>query len=68
MHDIRKVTWVPHLVKESLFIIVINLIFMFSLLFDALTELGALMRALSVNRSLMYFCIKSSIETQGEIG
>ena len=31
--------------------------------FDALTELGAFMRTI-----FMYFCIKSSIGTQGEVG
>ena len=47
---------------SSLFIIVINLIFVFR--FDALTELGAFMRT----EFLMCFCIKSSIGTQGEVG
>ena len=47
---------------SSLFIVVIELILSFR--FDALTELGAFMRI----DFLLYFCIKSCIETQGEDG
>ena len=48
---------------SSLFIIVINLVFIFR--FDALPELGAFMRT----EFNMYFYIKSSsIGTQGEVG
>ena len=46
---------------SSLFIIVINLIFMFSLW--CIDRVGSLY----ANRIFMYFCIKSSIGTQGEV-
>ena len=47
---------------SSLFIIVINLIFMFSLW--CMDWVGSLY----ANRFFLYFCIKSSIGTQGEVG
>ena len=47
---------------SSLFIIVINLIFIFSLW--CIDWVGSLY----ANRIFMYFCIKSSIGTQGEVG
>ena len=47
---------------SSLFIVVINLIFMFSLW--CIDCLGSLY----TNRNFIYFCIKSSIGTQGEVG
>ena len=47
---------------SSLFIIVINLIFMFSLW---CIDWGG---SLYANRIFMYLCIKSSIGTQGEVG
>ena len=47
---------------SSLFIVVINLIFVFSLWCVDWVE------SLYANRSFMCFCIKSSIETQGEVG
>ena len=47
---------------SSLFIIVINLIFMFSLW--CIDWVGSLY----ANRIFMYFCIKSSIGTHGEVG
>ena len=61
--DFRLLSQSPHFLINfsNLFIIVINLIFMFSLW--CIDWVGSLY----ANRIFMYFCIKSSITTQGEV-